>query len=287
MGQRAQREAWRRIGLTAGSSVILAYSLAPIAWILVASITPELRMDASAIWQSSRSVDYFPKHPTLANYQALFDAVPFTGYFRNSAIIAFGTMTLALSLGSLAAYGFVRFRFRFRGSLLTAMLMAYMIPSVVLLVPLLILFRRYGLINTFPGMILAEATNTAPFVLLLMINYFAALPVELEEQAQVDGCSRLGALVRVVLPLSLPGLVSGGLFAFIMTWNNFLFAFLFATTDEVKTLPVIMRLFALGEPAVWGQSAAGAILTTIPVALLFLGFQRLLIGGLTAGAVKG
>jgi multiple sugar transport system permease protein len=218
----------------------------------------------------------------------LFVAVPFANYFRNSAIIAVDTMTLALTIGSLAAYGFVRFRFRFRGPLLTTMLMAYMIPSVVLLVPLMVLFRRYGLISSFPGMILAEATNTVPFVLLLlMINYFASLPAELEEQAQVDGCTRLGALLRIVLPLALPGLMAGGLFAFIMTWNNFLFALLFATTDAVKTLPVIMRLFALGEPAVWGESAAGAILTTLPVALLFLGFQRMLIRGLAAGAVKG
>jgi arabinogalactan oligomer/maltooligosaccharide transport system permease protein len=154
-------------------------------------------------------------------------------------------------------------------------------------VPLLVIFRTYGLINTYQGLILAEATHTAPFVLLLMINYFSTLPRELEEAAQVDGCSRLGALCRIVLPLSLPGLVAGGLFAFIATWNNFLFAFLFATTDRVKTLPVIMRLFALGEPAVWGVSTAGAILTTLPVALLFLLFQRMLMSGLAAGAVKG
>jgi multiple sugar transport system permease protein len=165
--------------------------------------------------------------------------------------------------------------------------MAYMIPSVVLLVPLLVILRSYGLINTFPGLILAETTNTAPFVLLLMINYFSSLPRELEEAAQVDGCGRLQALVKIVLPLSIPGLVAGGLFAFIATWNNFLFAFLFTTTDATKTLPVIMRLFALGEPAVWGISAAGAVLTTLPVALLFLLFQRMLISGLAAGAVKG
>jgi multiple sugar transport system permease protein len=264
---RARRVALRRIGLTIGACAILTYSLAPIVWILIASITPELGPNQAGVWQSSRAVEYLPHHPTLANYQALFVAVPFANYFRNSAIIAVGTMTLALTIGSLAAYGFV--------------------PSVVLLVPLMVLFRRYGLISSFPGMILAEATNTVPFVLLLMINYFASLPAELEEQAQVDGCTRLGALLRIVLPLALPGLMAGGLFAFIMTWNNFLFALLFATTDAVKTLPVIMRLFALGEPAVWGESAAGAILTTLPVALLFLGFQRMLIRGLAAGAVKG
>jgi ABC-type glycerol-3-phosphate transport system permease component len=120
-----------------------------------------------------------------------------------------------------------------------------------------------------------------------MINYFSSLPRELEEQALVDGCSRLGALWRIVLPLAIPGLVAGGLFAFIAAWNNFLFAFLFAATDATRTLPVIMRLFALGEPAVWGISAAGAVVTTLPVALVFFLFQKMLISGLAAGAVKG
>jgi ABC-type glycerol-3-phosphate transport system permease component len=284
---RRPRSVARRVGIFAGAGIILAYSLVPIVWILIASVTPELQPSLSATWQSARTVDYFPHHPTTANYAALFQSVPFGTYFANSTIVALGTMALALTVGSLGAYGFVRLRFRFRGPLLFATLMAYMIPSVVLLVPLLVLFRRYGLIDTYPGLILAEATNTAPFTLLLMINYFAALPPELEQAAQIDGCSRVGALVRVVLPLAVPGLITAGSFAFIMTWNDFLFAFLFATSDNVKTLPVIMRLFALGEPAVWGVSAAGAILTTLPVALLFLGLQRMLIGGLAAGAVKG
>jgi multiple sugar transport system permease protein len=285
--RRARRRLARCLGLMAGSAVILAYSLGPLIWIFLTSITPEQDAGSTEVWQSARAVVYLPRHPSLANYAALFDTVPFGVYFRNSAIVATATMVLALTLGSLAAYGFVRFRFRGRGPLLSIALMSYMIPSVVLLVPLMILFRRYGLINTFPGLVLAEATITAPFVLLLMINYFASLPAELEEAAQIDGCTRLGALRRVVLPLALPGLLAGGLLAFIMTWNDFLFAFLFATSDNVKTLPVIMRLFALGEPAVWGVSAAGAILTTLPIALLFLGFQRMLISGLAAGAVKG
>ncbi len=277
----------RSASLGLGSLAILAFSLAPFLWIFIASITPEVRPDLSNPWLSVRKVEYFPAQPTLQNYHDLFRNVPFTVYFRNSAIVATGTMILALVVASLGAYGFVRFSFRGRGPLLVTMLMAYMTPSVVLLVPLLVIFRNYGLINTYQGLILAEATHTAPFVLLLMINYFSSLPQELEEAAQVDGCGRLGALVRVVIPLSTPGLVAGGLFAFIATWNNFLFAYLFTTTDRVKTLPVIMRLFALGEPAVWGVSAAGAILTTLPVALLFLLFQRMLMSGLAAGAVKG
>jgi ABC-type glycerol-3-phosphate transport system permease component len=277
----------RRLAIGLGAALILVYSLGPFAWIGIASVTPEVRPDLSAPWQSVRGIQYFPAEPTLQNYALLFGNVPFAIYFRNSLIVAGGTMTLALTVASLGAYGFARFRFRGRGPLLVAMLMAYMIPSVVLLVPLLVIFRSYGLINTYPGLILAETTITAPFALLLMINYFSTLPRELEEAAQIDGCSRLGALVRIVLPLSVPGLVAAGLLAFIMTWNHFLFAFLFTSTDDVKTLPVIMRLFALGEPAIWGVSGAGAVLTTLPVALLFLLFQRMLISGLAAGALKG
>jgi multiple sugar transport system permease protein len=276
--------ATRRFWMIIGAAAVLIYSLAPFAWIVIASITPEIKDYGSL---SSRRVQYFPDRPTLDNYVDLFANNPFALYFRNSTIIATGNMVLTLVVASLGAYSFVRFRFRGRNSLLIAMLVAYTIPSVVLLVPLLVIFRTYGLINTHLGMILAEATHSAPFVLLLLINYFSTLPRELDDAARVDGCSRLGALWRIVLPLSIPGLVAGGLLAFIMTWNNFLFAFLFTTTNSVKTLPVMMRLFAAGEPAVWGTSAAGAVLTTLPVALIFLLFQRMLMSGLAAGAVKG
>jgi ABC-type glycerol-3-phosphate transport system permease component len=276
-----------RIGTGVGAALILAFALAPFLWIFIASITPEVKADLAKPWMSVRTVEYFPREPTLQNYVDLVHNVAFVTYFRNSAVVATGTMLLTLAVASLGAYAFVRFRFPGRAPLLVAMLMAYMIPSVVLLVPLLVIFRSYGLINTYQGLILAEATNTAPFALLLLINYFAALPRELEEAAQVDGCGRLRTLVRIVLPLAVPGLVAAGLFAFIAAWNNFLFAFLFTTTDRVKTLPILMRLFALGEPAVWGVSAAGAILTTLPIVLLFLLFQRMLMSGLAAGAVKG
>ncbi|MBL8697636.1 MAG: carbohydrate ABC transporter permease [Alphaproteobacteria bacterium] len=277
----------RRFGVLLGTLLILAWSLGPIVWMGIGSVTPEVKPDLSKPWSSARGVEYFPSEPTLQNYRDLFETVKFGTYFLNSVVVATGTMVLALAVASLGAYGFVRFRFVGRAPLLTATLMAYMIPSVVLMVPLLVILRRYGLVNTYPGLILAEATNTAPFVLLLMINYFSSLPRELEEAAQVDGCGRLATLIRIVLPLAVPGLVAGGLFAFIATWNNFLFAFLLSTSDATKTLPVIMRLFALGEPAVWGVSAAGALLTMLPVAALFLVFQRALISGLAAGAVKG
>lgn len=278
---------FRRIAVFFVASLIVAYSVGPFVWMFIGSITPEVIALDSRVWQSGRTIQYFPTDPTIENYEALLRSTPFLTYFRNSAFIAVGTMVLSLTVATLGAYGFARFRFPGRAPALVTMLIAYMIPSVVLLVPLMVLFRTYGLINTHWGMILAETTIAAPFVLLLMINYFSSLPRELEEAALVDGCSRFSAFWRIILPLALPGLVAGGLFAFIVAWNHFLFAFLFTTSDEVKTLPVLMRLFAIGEPAVWGISAAGAVLATLPVALLFLLFQRLFIGGLAAGAVKG
>ena len=276
---------WRTAGIYAAAGAVLLYSLGPFIWIFIGSITPEVKADWGVL--SGRRVTYLPSQATLRNYADLLSNTPFLLYLRNSTIIATGNMFLTLVVASLGAYGFVRFRFFGRSSLLVGILVAYAIPSVVLLVPLLVIFRNYGLVNTHLGMILAEATHSAPFVLLLMINYFSTLPRELDEAAQVDGCSRLGTLWRIILPLSVPGLVAGGLLAFIMTWNNFLFAFLFTTTNAVKTLPVMMRLFAMGEPAVWGVSASGAVLTTLPVALIFLLFQRMLMSGLAAGAVKG
>ena len=204
----------RAIWVAIGAAAILIYSLAPLCWILIASITPELKADVSRPWLMNRAVTYFPATPSLQNYFELFSNVPFAIYFRNSTIIATGNMLLTLLVASLGAYGFVRFRFVGRSSMLVAMLVAYTIPSVVLLVPLLVIFRTFGLNNTHFGMILAEATHSAPFVLLLLINYFSTLPRELEEAAQMDGCGPIGTLWRVVLPLSLPGLVAGGLLAF-------------------------------------------------------------------------
>jgi ABC-type glycerol-3-phosphate transport system permease component len=163
-----------------------------------------------------------------------------------------------------------------------------MIPPVVLLVPLLLTFRNLQLINTYAGLILAESTGTIPFGIWMLVNYFVALPRELDDAALVDGCSPFGALIRVILPLSLPGVLAAGLFVFIVTWNNFLFAFLFASGEEVKTLPVVMRSFVRGESGVfWGLIMASATLTTLPVALVFLFFQKYLIGALASGSVKG
>jgi multiple sugar transport system permease protein len=145
-----------------------------------------------------------------------------------------------------------------------------------------------GMMNSYAALILAEATHSVPFAVWLLTNYFASLPRDLEDAALVDGCTRTGALIRIVLPMAVPGIVAAALFVFIGSWNNFLFAFMLTSGEHVRTLPVLLRMFVMGDSGVyWGTVMAGAVLTTLPVALLFLFFQRYLVGGLSAGAVKG
>ncbi len=276
-----KRSLVRNLLLAIATMFVALYALGPFYWVVTVSISPQQEV-------FGREVRLIPKETTAENYISLFEVIPFGKYFRNSAIVATATVVLTLVLAIPAAYAFARFRFRGRRLMLTGILLLYMFPAVVLMVPLLLIFSSLKLVNTFPGLILAEATGTIPFAVWLLIGYFSALPPELEEAALVDGCSPIGAMIRIVLPLALPGIVAAGLFVFIGTWNNFIYAYLFASGEEVKTLPVVMRSFVRGETGVfWGNIMASAVMTTAPVAALFLFFQKYLIGGLAAGSVKG
>ncbi len=276
------RARWSARGaITLVSALILAYCLLPFVWMFIVSI-------AEGHSQFVRQLEYLPSHPTLDNYRDVFIVMPFARYFANSMLVAVATMLLTLAVSVTAAYAFVRFQFPGRKVMILGMLLVYMLPSIVLLVPLLVIFRTLGMINTYQSLILAETTHAVPFAVWLLTGYFAALPRELEESALVDGCTPFQALLRIVLPLSLPGIVAAGLFVFIASWNNFLFAFMFTSGEEVRTLPVVTRFFVQGEADFhWGIIMASAVLTTLPVAVLFLFFQRYLIRGLTAGSVKG
>jgi ABC-type glycerol-3-phosphate transport system permease component len=279
----SSRRYTRTLLLIVASLLVVAFTLLPFYWVLFISLMPEDQ-------NFGRAVHLLPdlSEVTLANYSNLFVVLPFGKYLRNSAIVAVSTTIIAALVTIPAAYAFARFRFRGRRPMLLGMLALYMIPGVVLLVPLIVLFSRLKIMDTFPGLIIAESTGAIPFGVWLLINYFAALPRELEDAAQVDGCTRLGALFRIVLPLALPGVVAAGLFVFIGSWNDFTFAFIFAGNENVKTVPVVMRAFMLGEGGVfWGTVMSSLTIATLPVAALFLLFQKYLIGSLAAGAVRG
>lgn len=280
-GARARARWTARGAITLVSALILAYCLLPFVWMAIVSIAEEHS-------QFVRQLEYVPSHPTIDNYRELFVVMPFARYFGNSMFVAVATMLLTLAVSVTAAYAFVRFQFPGRRVMILGMLLVYMLPSIVLLVPLLVIFRTLGMINTYQSLILAETTHAVPFAVWLLTGYFAALPRELEESALVDGCTPFQALLRIVLPLSVPGIVAAGLFVFIASWNNFLFAYMFTSGEDVRTLPVVTRFFVQGEADFhWGIIMASAVMTTLPVALLFLFFQRYLIRGLTAGSVKG
>jgi ABC-type glycerol-3-phosphate transport system permease component len=256
-------------------------SLAPFLWITNVALTPEET-------QFKSKIQYIPDSISIENFFRIFEAVNFGRAFMNSVIIAVAVTILAIVLSVTAAYAFARYQFAGRRVLIVSLLLIYMLPSILLLVPMLVIFRTLGLVNTYPALIIAECTHAVPFAVWLLTNYFAALPRELEEAAQVDGCTRIGAMIRVALPLAVPGLVAAALFVFIASWNNFLFAFMFTSGEDVRTLPVLLRRYTGGEASVkWGTVMAGSVMTTIPVAAAFLFFQRYLVRGLAAGAVKG
>lgn len=269
------------LGLWIASALVLFVALAPFVWIMIVSLTPEVS-------QFTQGIQYFPRDPTLQNYLNIFTVINFGQGFRNSVLIAVIVTALSIAISITAAYAFARYQFPGRTVLILFLLVVYMIPGIVLLMPMMVIFRTLGLMNTYAALILAEATHSVPFAIWLLMNYFASLPRDLEDAGLVDGCTRLGALVRIVLPLAVPGILAAALFVFIGSWNNFLFAFMLTSGERVRTLPVLLRIFVSGDSGVyWGTVMAGAVLTTLPVALLFLFFQRYLISGLAAGAVKG
>lgn len=261
--------------------LILFFTLAPFVWITMISITPE-----SGLF--TQGVQYLPRNPTIANYFNIFKVINFGRAFGNSVIVALATTVLAMSVSVAAGYAFARFDFPGRRFLTVGLLLIYMLPTIVLLIPMLAIFKIMGILNTYAALILAESTHAIPFAVYLLTNFFVTVPRDLDEAALIDGCSRFGALMRVVLPMAIPGVIAAALFVFIASWNNFLFAFMFTASEDVRTLPVLLRGFVGGEAGIfWGQVMAAAVMTTLPVAIVFLVFQRYLIRGLAAGAVKG
>lgn len=204
----------------------------------------------------------------------------------NSLIVAVGTVILGLLVSVTAAYAFSRFRFRGRRVLMLQFLLVNMFPVVLLILPLFIMMRWLGILDTHLALILANATVAIPFAVWMLTSYINAIPRSLDEAAMIDGCSRLSALRRVVLPLALPGIISTGIYIFITAWNEYLYA-LTLTGRNVRTVTVAIQTL-IGEFQIeWGLLAAGGIIGALPVVLLFLVVQRRLVGGLTQGAVKG
>jgi multiple sugar transport system permease protein len=260
--------------------------LAPFAWLLYSSVVaPTDLLD--------RPLHWWPAHWTLSRYREIFAgsgqsaATEFRTAMVNSFLVAAGTVLVSLTVGVLGGYALARLRFPLRRVTLLSFLVTYMLPPITLLIPLYLLMARLGLLDTKTGLIVVYCSLATPFSLWTMSNVLGALPAELEEAARVDGCSRLGALFRVILPLARPGIVATGLFAFLLCWDEFLYALIFTSTDRAKTIPVAIAEFTGRNAVDFGLIAAGGILAALPPLVLTMVFQRYLIDGLSAGAVKG
>jgi multiple sugar transport system permease protein/raffinose/stachyose/melibiose transport system permease protein/trehalose/maltose transport system permease protein len=230
---------------------------------------------------------WLPQNFSFENYSNVLFHSNIPRYFLNSIVISVGATVISIFLAALAAYGFARFRFRGKGVLQASVLISQLLPTATIIVPLYIILGKLGLINSYAGVILVYLIHTLPLCIWMLIGYFRALPYEIEEAALVDGASRLLILFRIVLPLSVPGIISTVVYCFVSTWNEFIFALVFATDRNVKTLPIGLAEFTSEFNTDWGAVMAASMIMTLPIVVLFFGVQKLFVGGLTAGATKG
>ncbi len=228
-----------------------------------------------------------PKAPTLANFRSVMLGTTFSVNMRNSFIVAVSTVLLAVVVTAPAGYAMSRFRFRGRTLFSMWLLATQSFPGIIMVLGLFTVLTVYGLVDRLPGLIMMHTSFSMPFSIWLLKGYFDKIPVELEEAARIDGCSRLGSLVRVVFPLSVPGLLAVATFSLLLSWNEFFFALVVMRSNVNYTLPVYLaRFVGSGGVVQWGPLSAAALLATLPVLLLFLLGQRYLVSGLTGGAVK-
>ena len=235
------------------------------------------------------SVDYFPVNWNFGNYVGVFRDNPFATNIWNSVLVSFSTVALSLFLGLTAAFALARIQFRGRGLLLLTILGVSMFPQVAVLSGMFQMIRGLGLYNHLPGLVLSYMIFTLPFTVWVLTTFMRELPKELEEAAILDGASSWVILTRVFMPLMWPALVTTGLLAFIAAWNEFLFALTFTLTNDQRTVPVGIALMsgASTHELPWGNIMAASVMVTLPLVILVLIFQRRIVSGLTAGAVKG
>jgi multiple sugar transport system permease protein len=258
-----------------GILFVVSLFVVPLLWMLSASFKSNLE-----IVDPNRMFDFTP---TLRNYGTVFGAQAFGPFIVNSFLVGTGSTLAALLIGVPAAYSIARYRIT---NATAFVLLARVIPGVSLLIPWYFLFAQIQLVGTYQVLILTHTFVTMPLVVAIMSSFFEGIPEELEQAAQIDGASRIGAFVRVVLPLSTPGIATATILSFIFSWNNFLFA-LVLSSQTTRTLPVAISNFTSYAAVDWGGLMAASVIITIPVMIIALVAQRYVVSGLTAGATKG
>lgn len=287
-----QRMPWRGIVIYGGAIFFALWLIVPFAWIILTSFMTE----AEAL---SVPPHWIPENPTIQNYEGFLNpsaeqrlvgsrAVEETPRaLLNSTIVAVSTALLNLTLATFAAYSFARLQFRGSQYLLLLYLMTRMVPGVAIIIPFFLVMRRLHLLDTYWAMILSYTTFTLPFTIWILKDYFRTIPRDIEDAARVDGCNWFSMMFRIFLPISAPGLVAAAVFAFMLAWNEFLFALFISSTISTRTIPIVVANFATDLEVQFTFMAAAGVLAVIPPLLLALIFQRMIVQGLAAGSVKG
>jgi len=270
-----------------GMVIALIVVLAPFAWLLISSV-------AAPIDLLERPLQWIPAHITFDRFAELTvgsspdeNALGFRSALVNSTIIASSVTALSMVVGTLAAYAFARLRFPGRSWLILAFMATYMLPPIALILPLYQIMNGLGLYNTPQALIIIYSSFVTPFVIWIMRGYIETIPPELDDAARVDGCSRLGVLWRVIVPVAVPGLASTALLAFLLAWDEFLYALIMTQSNASKTLPIAINDFIGRHGIDFGLLATGGVIAALPPVLIALVFQRYIVAGLTAGSVKG
>jgi multiple sugar transport system permease protein len=277
---RAVRRHGRQILLWLAVVLIMLFCLFPFYWLINVSLKTGADLSTSSL---------LPPHPTLKNYSSIFRNSDFTNALKNSAIIAFTTTAIALTIGSFAAYALARLRFPLKFLLLAVILSISTFPPIAIAAPVFKLWTDIGLYNSYIGLILPDLTFTLPLTIYILTSFFREIPRELEEAALVDGATRFQVFRKVVVPLAAPGLVTAGLLAFIFVWNEFLFAITLTSSASVRPVPAAIAFFTGSSQfeIPLGTISAASVVVTVPLIMLVLIFQKRIVAGLTAGAVKG
>ena len=273
-----------RVGFYLLVGAIVVFTVFPFVWAFLSSIKPNAELFATP-------VRYWPEHPTLDNYRAVLANGDFQRALLNSAVVALSVTALSLAIGSLAAYSLGRFRFRGRSMVLYTVLAMTMFPQIAVLGALFQIVNFFGLYNELPALILTYLLFTLPFTVWVMTGFMKSVPVEVEEAAYVDGATPFQVFYKIMLPLAVPGMATTGLLAFIAAWNEFLFALSFTQTPDKRTVTYAIQAFSATTSGAfeipWGPMMAASVVVTVPLIALALIFQRRIMAGLTAGAVKG
>ncbi|MDO4344068.1 MAG: carbohydrate ABC transporter permease [Eubacteriales bacterium] len=286
--KRKRKKAAKQVMIYVLAFALCIYVLAPYAWLIISSISTKTDL-------LSKPLRWLPRKPTLENYLKIFlgtsggttsAANQFKYALGNSFLIAVVVTIIALAAGVLAAYAFARFNFRLKKSLFYSVIITQMVPPVALLIPMYIIYLRMDLTDSKTGLIIIYLSMTLPFVIWIMKGYLTNLPMDLEDAARVDGCSQMQAFFKIVLPLSGPGLASTAIFIFIMAWNEFFYAVNLTSSMTAKTVPVLITEFSSKAGYDFIMAATGGVLASIPPVVLSLVFQKFIVSGLTAGAVK-